>query len=74
MSKIDDKWCRCSEVGGVTSMVTLRVASESCVFPNTTKTLNQTWMLGYLDRRTQSKVMVVLMRISARKISAKLHS
>lgn len=55
-------------------MVTLRVASESCVFPNTTKTLNQTWMLGYLDRRTQSKVMVVLMRISARKISAKLHS
>lgn len=52
-------------------MVRLRVVSEHCVFPKPPRPQTGPGMLGYLDRCTQSKVMVVLMRISGRKISGK---
>lgn len=43
MNNIDNKGLRRLEVGGITSIVRLRVASESCVFLHTTKTLKQNW-------------------------------
>lgn len=71
MNNIDNKGFRCLEVGGITFIVRLRVASESCVFLHTTKTLKQTWDAGLFEQVAPNKAMVVLIRIARRKIKAK---